>query len=138
MVRANNRGFTLIELMIAVAIIAIIMAVAYPSYLNHVRSSRRSSGESKLMEMMSAQERYYTENNTYATDLTKIGYSAATNVQSDGGWYKIKAAGCGGGISSCVTLTATAQNDQSNDTNGTDCTSLTLDSRGSKTPSACW
>lgn len=135
MTRRTEKGFTLIELMITVAIIAIIAAIAYPSYLNQVRDSRRSDGESALMEMMSAQERYYTDNSAYTTDLTNVGYAASSDVATEGGWYKIKATSCGAGINSCVQLTATGQNDQANDSG---CTPLTLDSRGTKGPAGCW
>lgn len=118
-------GFTLIELMIVVVIVAILAAIAYPSYQNQVQRTRRADGQAKLMEIMSAQERWYSARNAYATDLTTLGYAAASNVPSDGGWYRITAtAACG---ANCILLTATAQTAQAPDG------ALTLNSRNQKT-----
>lgn len=123
----KSAGFTLIELMIAVAILGILATVAFPSYQDHVRKSKRSDGQAALMDIMAKQERYYTDHNTYTSDLTDIGYGAAANVDTTEGYYKVKAESCGSGLTACVKLTATAQGDQANDGN------LTLDSANNKT-----
>lgn len=124
--RAREAGFTLIEVMIAVAIIAILAAIAYPLYLNQVQQARRSDGQATLMEVMQAEERHYTLNNTYTTDLDgALGYPADP-VGSEEGWYTIAAAACGSGITQCVQLTATAQGAQANDA----CGNISLNSRG--------
>lgn len=62
---SRNSGFTLIELMITVAIVAILAAVAYPSYQSHVIKTRRAAAASCLMEMAQYMERSYTTNMTY-------------------------------------------------------------------------
>ena len=67
-----NRGFTLIELMVAVAIIAILMSFAYPSYINQVNSSRRAEAISALVTLASDQERFYTTNSFYAATVAQI------------------------------------------------------------------
>lgn len=59
------RGFTLIELMIVVAIIGIIAAVAYPNYVDYVERGRRVDAQTALMGLASAMERHRTSNNTY-------------------------------------------------------------------------
>lgn len=61
----KERGFTLIELMIAVAIVAIIAAIAYPSYLDQVKSTRRGDAQGALMSFSNAMERYYTQQGSY-------------------------------------------------------------------------
>ncbi|WOX06684.1 type IV pilin protein [Microbulbifer pacificus] len=61
----QQRGFTLIELMIVVAIIAILTAVAWPSYQNHVRSTNRADAQGALLGLAQAMERHFTENGTY-------------------------------------------------------------------------
>lgn len=58
-------GFTLIELMIVVAVIAILAAIAYPSYQDSVRKSRRADAKGVLLEAAQWMERFYTENNRY-------------------------------------------------------------------------
>lgn len=65
-IRARQAGFTLIEVMIAVLIIAVLSAIAYPSYDNHVTNSRRAAAAGCLMERAQFMERYYTTNMSYA------------------------------------------------------------------------
>ncbi len=121
-------GFTLIELMIVVAIVSILAMIAVPSYQNSMSQARRSDGQATLMDVMAREERYFTENNTYTTNLAQL--PAATT--SPEGYYTISAAACGTGINNCVILTATAGAAQTADGN------LTLDSRGQKLPANRW
>lgn len=58
-------GFTLIEIMIAVAIVAILAAVAYPAYLESLAKGRRAEGRTALLELLQQQERYITQSNRY-------------------------------------------------------------------------
>lgn len=126
----DNRspGFTLIELMIVVAIASILTMIAVPAYQSSMAKARRSDGQSALMDAMAREERYFTSNNTYTTNLALLPVTA----NSPEGYYSLSAAACGGGISSCVILTATAGTAQSADGN------LTLDSRGQKLPANRW
>lgn len=121
-------GFTLIELMIVVVIIAILAAFAVPSYQSFVLESKRAEGTAALSRMMDMQERYYTNQfpPTYTTDLTALGYSADP-VLTESGYYSISATACGSGITACVQLTAAAQAEVAEDGN------LTLDSLGNRT-----
>ena len=59
---AEERGFTLIELMIVVAIVGILAAIAYPSYQSSVEKSRRSDAQAALTAFSAAMERHYTDN----------------------------------------------------------------------------
>lgn len=61
----KSRGFTLIELMIVVAVIAILAAIAYPSYQESISKSRRSDAQAALQGLAQAMERFYTSNGTY-------------------------------------------------------------------------
>ena len=61
-------GFTLIELMIAVVIVGILAAVAYPSYQDYILKARRTEGKNALLKAAQQQERYFTDNNHYADD----------------------------------------------------------------------
>jgi type IV pilus assembly protein PilE len=63
--RARTIGFTLIEVMITVAIVAILSAIAYPSYREYIDRSKRAEAQSMLVEAAQWLERYYAENRTY-------------------------------------------------------------------------
>jgi len=134
----SMRGITLIELMIVVAIVAILAAIAYPSYREQVRRSNRSEGQAMLQNAAALQERFFSNNNTYTTNMTQLGFTANPAI-SEHGYYSVAAAACGGGtIATCYLLTATAQGGQADDTK---CATMTLNNLGQKTsaPNAnCW
>ena len=129
----KNQGFTLIELLVALAIIGILFAVAMPRYSAYVqRANRSSDGFAILNNILQAQERFYSENQTYTTDLTDLGFGSAANLTSGDGHYKVSATACAGLlINQCVVLTATAQNDQVNDQNGNS-GNISINSQGIK------
>lgn len=77
----QSAGFTLIELMITVAIVGILAAIAYPSYAEYVLRGNRAEGIALLNDAAARQERYFAQNNTYADTLAKLGYASATSVQ---------------------------------------------------------
>lgn len=132
----RSRGFTLIELMIVVVVIAILAAIGYPAYQDQVRKSRRTEAKSALQDAMNRQERHYTTDNTYTTDMTDLGYASDPFTTAED-WYEVDAAACGGGLDECVALTASALDGQTDDS----CGDFTLNSQGQRSASGsgdCW
>ena len=142
----NEQGFTLLELMIVVAIVGFLAAIAYPSYTNYVTKAKRSAGQSMLTQVASRQEQFFMDNKTYTADLTKLGYGAnPLPVESEG-----QANGSGEIVYNIVatvptansyTLTAVPQGGHA--TRDTDCATLTLTHTGVKSASGtstanCW
>lgn len=106
--KAAQSAFSLIELMIAVVILAIVMSIAIPSYQSHLEKSRRSEGKALLSEVAALQESFRTEQNRYTADLTNLGYAAAGWNVSTNGYYRVSVlaptAACP--IASCFQLEA--------------------------------
>jgi type IV pilus assembly protein PilE len=77
MIFKKKNGFTLIELMTVVVIVAILLMVALPSYQQQIRKTRRSLGRAELMEVMARQEQFFLDHRRYAGVLTDLGYPAS-------------------------------------------------------------
>jgi type IV pilus assembly protein PilE len=104
----REHGVTLIELMIVVVIIGILAAIAYPSYQNQVRDSRRADGKAALLQTAQQLERCYTRFASY----NNAGCGVALPVGSPEGFYQVTAAALNAGS---FTLDAVPQGDQAND-----------------------
>jgi type IV pilus assembly protein PilE len=90
----RQRGFTLIELMIVVTIVAILMAIVYPSYQEHVAKAKRAEAMGALMEGAQALERYYSAHSTYLDDDDKLASVFPAQVPDNGtAYYTIAAQG---------------------------------------------
>ncbi|HEU4777440.1 MAG TPA: type IV pilin protein [Telluria sp.] len=131
-----SRGFTLIELMMAVAIVGVLAAIAYPTYTDSIRKSNRASAKAKMTEIAQREGVFYSEATagaTYTTDLALLQYGAGTTeVLSETKGHSIKVAAGTGGIASSYTITATALRSETDA-----CKSLTLDHLGTFGPAGC-
>ena len=127
--RRNIAGFTLMELMIVVAIVGIIAAVGYPSYTQYVIRGKRSEGRSALLDTAARMERYYSDNNQYAT-LATVGIGAT----SENGHYNITQQSLTNGNQNYVLRAAPTFTD-------TECGYLEITHAGAKTSESgttCW
>jgi len=77
--RAGHHGFTLIELMITVAIVAILAAVAFPAYTSQIAKGRRAEAKAIVLEASQWMERYYAENNRYDQNTAGVAVSDTFN-----------------------------------------------------------
>ncbi|MDR8014851.1 type IV pilin protein [Ectopseudomonas guguanensis] len=138
---AKSAGFTLIEVMIVVAIIGIIAAIGYPSYQEHVRKARRADAQTALMELAQFMERHYTANGRYLTSANAAPTLPFTEAPKDGASKSYDLAfAASSPTANSYTLQATPKNSMAGDKCGT----LTLTNTGAKgqatgaTMADCW
>ncbi|HEU0201400.1 MAG TPA: type IV pilin protein [Burkholderiaceae bacterium] len=130
--KAHHRhGFTLVELVIAMAVLAILAAVAIPNYSAYVLRGARADAQSYLMDLALRQQQHLVDRRSYAATLGDLG--AGTVPSSINGKYSVTMAVDNTGAPT-FTLTATPQGGQATEACGT----MTLTSAGNKTPAKCW
>jgi type IV pilus assembly protein PilE len=140
-------GFTLIELMVAVAIVGVLVAIAIPSYYSKVLKAHRTEAKTALLDLAGREERFFNTNNTYSQTPSDLGYgaTAATFPMVVGsGYYTVSVTftpyvGGATPVLPTYTITATATGNQTKDTS---CLTFTLTSTGVQTSApnttACW
>lgn len=131
-----QKGFTLIEMMIVLAIIGILTAIAVPNYMSYVTEARRSDGQVALLDLATRADRYFTDNNTYVgVTLAGVGMPAA----SPEGQYNLQISAAG-----ATSYTLQAAPTGSHAINDTECATLTYNELGQKgitgtgTAADCW
>lgn len=140
------RGFTLIELIVVIAIVAILVGIALPTYQDAVRKSRRGQAKADMVELAQRAERWYTVNNSYAGFWAQVEADGLDISPRDGNgpFYDLERDGGTDAAVNEFELTATpiAGTGQENDAR---CMILTLNQAGAKgidggtgTPADCW
>jgi type IV pilus assembly protein PilE len=140
------RGFTLIEVMIVVVVVAILAAIAFPSYREYVLRTNRAVGKSMLTQVADRQEQFFAANKSYSNSLAQLGFPANPFFVDRRG--QPVAAGDGAGVIYRISLvannftfavTADPVNRQLDDTR---CTQFTINERGQRTATGtatdCW
>ena len=140
--QVKQKGLTLVELMVVVAVMAVIASIAYPLYTNQVQKTRRADAKVALHEIALAQERYFTVNGEYAASLSSLQVS--TGIQggsSDKGYYTITLTRSG---TDNEQFTVRADTSSSGAQSGdTDCARFQIDQTGAQTATDgsgtnCW
>ncbi len=145
--RHAQRGVTLIELMVVVAIVAIVFAFAFPSYERYVVRTKRAVAQNALLQVADRQQQFFMDNKRFAADLTNLGYVANPQVFDDNGSATV--AGDSAAVYSvslsnvtATTWTATAAPLHGQLARDTTCASLTITQAGAKASSTgatnCW
>lgn len=132
--RRSVAGFTLIELMIVVAVIGILAAIAMPSYRDYVRRGNRAEAQAALMDLAQREQQYFLDARSYANSLTALNATVSDSVTRN---YGAPSFSVVAGTPPTFSISFTPTGDQANDACGT----LGIDNAGNKTASSgsnCW
>jgi type IV pilus assembly protein PilE len=128
----DGKGFTLIEVIIVVAIIGILAAVVYPSYGDFVIRSNRAEAPQELVRLANLQEQLFVDTRAYTNNISQLGVGTDASFTTESGNYVISSVVVGASF----TLTATAQPVQAS--KDPDCATITITDTGAKAPAVCW
>ena len=117
-----SNGFTLIELMIVVALIGILAALAMPAYQGYVERARRADAKAAVLAVQLAEEKWRANNSTFTDDMTDLGYPGANSQASPDDYYLVTVTNSSG-----TTYSINASIDVNEAQNGDDCGTFTFE-----------
>ncbi len=130
MTKSISHGFSLIELLITIAIVGILSSIAIPSYKSYLIKARRSEAKTVLLQTQASFEQFYSQNNKYT------GAPFATTPPAATTYYTYATTVTA--TTYTITATAVAGSSQASDTPCTTPTPITINETGAQTPTACW
>ncbi len=130
----RNRGFTLIELMIVVMVIAVLAGIAYPSYKNHVLKGHRAAAQAFLMDAAQRQQQYFLDNRAFAPDLATL-FGVASPIPTEVDPYYTVTVETAAGPPPLYSVVAVTKGTQ---ISSSEPTPLTINQSGAKSPSTAW
>jgi type IV pilus assembly protein PilE len=134
-----SNGFTLIELMIVIAIVGVLAAIALPAYQDYVTRAKRADAKSAVLTVQLAEEKWRANNSSYTELMTNLGYPGDSAQDSEDGNYKISVTGSS---ATAYIITAVPQGTQA--TNDTECANFITNQNNTQTISGsgsatnCW
>lgn len=146
----RGEGFTLVEIMVVLAIVGVLASIAYPGYTDYIARSRRIEGQMALLDILQQQERFYSLHNTYvaftadSADTDAQRFKWWSGGEAAGSAYELRGEACPGrDISECIQVRAMPGTEKVDAKfSDVECGTLTLNSIGQRGPSGrsvrCW
>ena len=142
--RRRSGGFTLIELMVVIGVVAVLGSIAVSTYRSYILRTTRTEGRMALLATQVAQEKYFLQNNAYAQDIATViaappaglGINLTAGGVTTGGNYTLSFSAV---TANTYTLQAVATGNQTKDTAA--CLTFTINEQGTRTPAdstGCW
>ena len=127
--RRSDSGFTLIELMIVIIVVAVLMGIALPAYQNQIIRGHRAAAKGEMLELGSREQQFLLANRSYTNNPDDFAYTLPTDVAAR---YSFNISTVSASVVPTFTITFTAIGSQAGDGD------LTLNSEGVKTPADKW
>lgn len=131
MFSGRNKGFTLVELLVTVSMIAILAAIALPNYQHYGRKAKRTEAIAALLDMQMRQEKWRASNNSYNGTASQIGAPSSADYT-----FSVTNVGVSSYTLNATAITSSTQ--VKDKQSSTSCSTLSIDQSGTRSPATCW